>query len=426
MPVTAVIGAQWGDEAKGKIVDLLSQDAEIVARFNGGDNAGHTVINQFGTFKLRLTPNGFSNPETTSMIGSGVAVNLSTLIDEINTIQESGIQLVNRFWVSPRCNVVMPWHPLLEEIYEKAKGKSQTGTTRRGMGPVYADKVSYNGIRLADFENEEQLREKIEIQLGIKNPIFSAFQIKTFDTSTVHEEKMVEFKKIREIVREPFGLIQDALRKDSKIVLEGAQGALLDNNWGTYPFCTASNTLAGSASESLGMPPHQITNVIGVAKAYTTRVGAGPMPTELNDQIGEILLKDGSEFGTVTGRARRCGWLDLELVKFTTQLNGFTEIALTKLDVLDRLPVIKICTGYRRKEDHDRIWHYWEGDAGWLADCEPEYIDMNGWQTSIRGIRKFNQLPVNARLYIQKIEETLSVPIRYISVGPDREETIIL
>jgi len=426
MTVTAVVGTQWGDEAKGKVVDLLSQHADIVARFNGGDNAGHTVINQFGTFKLRLTPNGFYNPQTTCIIGPGVVLNLKTLIDEIEDIQQSGIELVNRLWVSPRCNVIMPWHPMLETIYEEAKGSARTGTTKRGIGPVYADKVSYNGIRLYDLADEQILAEKIRVQLAIKNPIFKSFGLEPLNLKAVLEEKLDQYAQIREVVREPFGLLHEALSNQDAILLEGAQGALLDNNWGTYPFCTASITIAGGAAAGLGIPPHSISRVIGVAKAYTTRVGAGPMPTELTDEIGETLQREGQEYGTVTKRPRRCGWFDAQLVRFTTQLNGVTELALTKLDVLDTLPTVKICVGYQRDDTAEQIWHYWEGDATWLGENQPVYIEMDGWQQPTSGVRDFAQLPPNAQGYVRKIEKLVGVPVKFVSVGPARKETIIL
>ena len=351
MSVTMVLGAQWGDEAKGKIVDLLSQDAGIVARFNGGDNAGHTVINQYGTFKLRLTPNGFSNPETICIIGPGVVLNLATLIGEIGTIKAAGIDLTDRLWISPRCHVVMPYHPMVESIYEMAKGNASTGTTGRGMGPVYADKVSYNGIRLADIADEHVFGEKLKVQLQVKNTLFKAFNLEPLDFQAVMEEKLAQFAQIKALVRETFGLMQNALSNNLPIILEGAQGSLLDNTWGTYPFCTASTTVSGGVSAGLGIAPKWISRVIGVAKAYTTRVGRGPMPTELNDATGQVLQSEGKEFGTVTGRPRRCGWFDADLVAFTSQLNGFTEIALTKLDVLDTLPKIKIGVGYHPNGD---------------------------------------------------------------------------
>jgi len=426
MSVSAVVGAQWGDEAKGKMVDLLAQEAHIVARFNGGDNAGHTVVNQYGTFKLRLTPNGFYNPDTICVIGPGVVVNMNTLASEVETIQEKGIDLTDRLWVSPRCNVVMPWHPMLETIYEKAKGRAQTGTTKRGMSPTYADKVSYNGIRLYDFSSQETLTQKIRTQLAIKNPIFEAFGLKPLNFEEILEEKINQYEGLGAFVRESFGLLHETLSKGDQILLEGAQGALLDNNWGTYPFCTASVPLSGGACAGLGLPPQTITRVVGVAKAYTTRVGAGPMPTELFDEDGRTIQDQGQEFGTVTGRARRCGWFDAELVRFTSQLNGVTELALTKLDVLDTLPVVKICVGYRSEESGEKLRHYWEGDAHWLEACEPVYIELEGWGESTKEARAFDQLPAKAQAYIRKVEELVGVRISVVSVGPARNETFSL
>jgi len=423
MTVTVVVGAQWGDEAKGKFVDVLGQNADIVARFNGGDNAGHTVVNQYGTFKVRLTPNGFSNPKTNCVIGPGVVVNLATLIEEIASIESRGIELTGRLWVSPRCNVVMPYHPMMEEIFEKAKGKAKTGTTRRGMGPVYADKVSYNGIRLADMFDMTVFAEKLAVQLALKNPVFKAFGMEPLDFDTVLGEKLKQFGKVKPVVREYFGLLQDALANDAGIVMEGAQGALLDNTWGTYPYCTASTPLSGGAAAGAGIPPAAIDQVLGIAKAYTTRVGGGPMPTELFDEDGEALRQAGAEFGTVTGRPRLCGWFDADLVRFTAQLNGFTALALTKLDVLDQLPVVKICTGYRVADDSDEH-HYWEGDARWLASVEPVYLEMEGWMASTQEVRDFKDLPHQAQAYVRKIEELVGVPVRYVSVGPQREAVI--
>jgi adenylosuccinate synthase len=425
MSVTVVIGAQWGDEAKGKVVDLLSQDADITARFNGGDNAGHTVINEYGTFKLRLTPNGFSNPKTRCIIGPGVVINLATLIKEVQMIREAGIDLRNRLWISPRCHVVMPYHPMVEAIYEMAKGDASTGTTKRGMGPVYADKVSYNGIRLVDFEDETFFREKLQIQLRVKNELLKVFGLESLDVQTVMEEKLEQYNQIQGMVRESFGLVQKALKDNKTILLEGAQGSLLDNTWGTYPYCTASTTISGGVTAGLGIAPKWINRVIGVAKAYTTRVGRGPMPTELNDDTGRILQNEGKEFGTVTGRPRRCGWFDADLVAFTAKLNGFTEIALTKLDVLDNLPKIKIGVGYRPIGQQGELAHYWEGDARWLEGYEPEYIEMEGWMQPTKDVRQFDHLPVLAQSYVHRVEELVETPISIVSVGPERNATII-
>jgi adenylosuccinate synthase len=427
MSVTAVVGSQWGDEAKGKIVDLLSKDARIVARYNGGDNAGHTVVNDYGTFKLRLTPNGFSNPQTTCVIGPGVVINLNTLGQEIVYIQEQGIDLSGRLWISPRCHVVMPYHPMLEAIYESAKGASRTGTTRRGMGPVYADKVSYNGIRLHDMEDPDVFAEKLRIQLAVKNRIFKAFEMETLNFEQVFQEKREQYQAIRPYVREPFGLLQETLQSGQTILLEGAQGTLLDTDWGTYPFSTASTTITGGSAAGLGIAPRWISRVVGVAKAYTTRVGAGPMPTELHDEAGQTLREQGKEFGTVTGRPRRCGWFDAALVGFSARLSGFSEIALSKLDVLDSLLKIKICTGYRQpsqKNEEAPLLAYWQGDARWLEACQPVYIEMDGWMQPTTSMRKFSDLPTNAQAYVRKIEELVGVPVSMVSVGPGRDEII--
>jgi adenylosuccinate synthase len=424
MSVTAVVGCQWGDEAKGKFVDYLSVNADIVARFNGGDNAGHTVVNPYGTVKLRLLPNGLFYPKTHCIVGPGVVVNLATLIQEIEFFEKAGVELQGRLWLSPRCHVVMPYHPMMEEIYEQARGQGRTGTTRRGMGPVYADKVSYNGIRLFDLQDEAVFSERLRLQLTIKNPTFQAFGLQPLDFEAVFQEKSAQFQRVRGFVRDPFGFVQETLASDGEILLEGAQGALLDNNWGTYPFCTASITLAGGAAAGLGIAPRYIQEVVGVAKAYTTRVGGGPMPTELYDEVGQIIQKEGQEFGTVTGRPRRCGWFDAEVVRFTCQLNGVTGLALTKLDVLDTLPVVKICIGYRLNEAGDRFYHYWEGDARWLEACQPVYLEMPGWMQPIREARSFEGLPPQAQAYVLKIEELINAPVRWISVGPGREQTI--
>jgi len=426
MTVTVVVGSQWGDEAKGKVVDLLSEDADIVARFNGGDNAGHTVVNQYGTFKLRLTPSGFANPNTTCIIGPGVVVNLATLIEEIDLIEARGIDITDRLWISPRCHVVMPYHPMIEEIYEDAKGEGRTGTTRRGMGPVHADKVSYNGIRLTDLVDEAVFSEKLRVQLAVKNAIFKTFDMDVLDMQAVLQEKLAQFSRLRQMVRDPFGLLQAALRGGANIVLEGAQGALLDNDWGTYPFCTASNTLAGGSAAGLGIAPRWVTRVVGVAKAYTSRVGRGPMPTELLDETGDLIRTEGKEFGTVTGRPRRCGWFDAELVRFTAQLNGLTEVALTKLDVLDKLPVIRVCVSYCHETDQGEAVpaHYWQCDASRLEICQPTYIEMDGWMQPTREVRHFDHLPSQAQAYVRRIEELIGVPVSILSVGPDREAII--
>jgi adenylosuccinate synthase len=351
-------------------------------------------------------------------------VNLATLINEIKMIKDAGIDLGERLWISPRCHVVMPYHPMVESIYEMAKGAGSTGTTGRGMGPVYADKVSYNGIRLIDMADKDTFRQKLQVQLKVKNSLFQAFNLGPLELEAVMEEKLEQYSVIKSMVRESFGLVQKALAEDANIVLEGAQGSLLDNTWGTYPYCTASTTVAGGVTGGLGIAPKWVRRVIGVAKAYTTRVGRGPMPTELKDDTGTILRNEGKEFGTVTGRPRRCGWFDADLVAFTARLNGFTEIALTKLDVLDSLPKIKIGVGYHQGGSKGGLSHYWEGDAHWLEGCEPEYIEIDGWMQPTKQARKFIDLPRQAQDYIHRIQELVGTPVTLVSVGPERQASI--
>jgi adenylosuccinate synthase len=294
------------------------------------------------------------------------------------------------------------------------------------MGPVYADKVSYNAIRLADLFDANVFAEKLAVQLKVKNALFEVFGLAALDAQKVMDEKLAQFEQIRSMVREPFGILQSALRRDAMILLEGAQGTLLDNDWGTYPYCTASTTIAGGACGGLGIAPRWISRVIGVAKAYTTRVGSGPFPSELVDETGEAIRKAGAEYGTVTGRPRRCGWFDAELLRFSAQLSGFTEIALTKLDVLDGLPRIKIGVGYKLRgtSDDSLLAHYWEGDARWLEGYEPVYIEVDGWMQSTKEVRQFDRLPAQAQAYVRKVEEYLETRVSLVSTGPGREEII--
>ncbi len=425
MPVTVVIGTQWGDEAKGKISDVLAEDADIVARFNGGDNAGHTVVNQFGTFKQRLIPSGIFNDKTISVVGPGVVLNLNTITTEIADLNSRGIDINDRLWVSPRCQIVMPYHKLIEELTEKAKGDLKTGTTKRGMSPVYADKVSYNGIRLFDLMDKEKAYKKIKTQLAIKNPTLEAFGFEPLRAEDFVEEALEKFELIRHVVREAFELMHNALIDQSNVLVEGAQSTLLDNTWGTYPYCTSSTTVVGGITAGLGIAPKWVNRVIGVAKAYMGRVGNGPFPTELLDETGDHIREEGQEYGTVTRRPRRCGWFDAELVRFSSMLNGVSEIALTKLDVLDKLPEIKYSTHYEIGEDNQTL-RYWEGDADKLFECDPVYETSEGWLEATSEIREFENLPENAKEYIEKLEMLMGCPISMVSVGPSREETIII
>lgn len=422
MAVSVVIGSQWGDEGKGKVIDFLSPSVDFVVRFHGGNNAGHTVKNRFGTFPLHLIPSGIFSSKTKSCISHGVVLDLDVLCAEIDLVSKAGISLINRLFISPRCHIIMPYHKNLERIYEDAKGKGKTGTTGRGIGPVYADKVSYNGIRLSDLLDKKLFSEKLAVQLAMKNKIIQAFSGKPLRQKVIEDHYFALIEKLRPYIVEPYPLLHKALKHDRAILLEGAHGVFLDTDWGTYPFVTASTVLSGGITAGAGLPPASIRHVIGVVKAYTTRVGAGPFPTELLDGTGERLQEVGREFGTTTGRSRRCGWLDLELIRFAAEVNGFTSLAVTKLDVLDGFSEIKICTGYSLRGQ--RV-SYYDGDSAFLASVKPVYKIMKGWKVSTKGITSFEKLPVQAKRYINEIERQTGIPVTYISTGPDRKETII-
>jgi adenylosuccinate synthase len=419
MTVTAVIGSQWGDEGKGKVVDYLSEQADYVARFNGGNNAGHTVINQFGTFKIHLVPSGIFAQNTVGLIGGGVVIDPAVLLEEIDMLNKAGVGVEGRLWISPRAHLIMPYHKMLDGLYEEAKGAGATGTTRRGIGPVFADKVSYNGIRWSDFASE-MFESRLKVQLELKNKIIVALGGQSLGYEEVRDQYGEYYERLRPYIRELFGLVQDGLKANKNFLLEQAMGTFLDTDWGTYPFVTASTTIPSAASAGLGIPPRHITNVVGVTKAYTTRVGAGPLPTEIHDVNSEV-YKRFAETAATTGRTRRVGWLDLELVRTAVQLSGVTELCLTKLDVLSGLEEIQVCTGYKVNGQSVR---YADLDAYGLDGIEIEYITINGWQEDISQARSFDALPLRAQEYIRMIEAATEAPVRWIGVGPEREATI--
>lgn len=422
MAVVIVIGSQWGDEGKGKIIDFLAEKSDFIVRFHGGNNAGHTVINQYGKFPMHLIPSGIFAKNIKACITNGVVLDLEVLTAEIEMLKNAGVVLEGRLFISPRCHLILPYHKILDKLYEEAKGKAKTGTTGRGIGPAHADKVSYNGIRLFDLIEEKQFSEKLGIQVSIKNKIIQTFSGDTLDQSQIEQAFFLLREKILPFVKEPYPLLIDAMRNKKNILFEGAHGVFLDNDWGTYPFVTASTILAGGINSSSGMPAQEIKEVVGVVKAYTTRVGAGPFPTELFDEDGELLRKDGGEFGTTTGRPRRCGWFDAELVRFAAQINGFTKIALTKLDVLDNFSEIKICIGYEM--DGKKV-NYYDGDAVFLTKVKPVYKTLKGWKGSTRGVTKFDKLPIEAKEYVREIEKQVGASVAYISTGPERKEIIV-
>lgn len=419
--VTAVIGSQWGDEGKGKIVDYLSQSSDYVIRFNGGNNAGHTVINKYGKFGMHLIPAGIFNKKTKTIISNGVVIDPQVLASEIEMLKKAGIKLSGRLIISPRCHLIMPYHKLLDKALEEAKGKDKIGTTGRGIGPCYADKVSYNGIRIIDLFNKKTFVKKLKTQLLVKNRILKTFGIKPLSVKKIEKEYFSLFKDIKPYVNETFPIVQKALEQNKNIMLEGANGSLLDNDWGTYPFVTASTTTTGGGAAGSGIPPSKIQNIIGVVKAYQTRVGQGPMPTEQLNADGEKLQLEGNEFGTTTGRKRRCGWLDLELLNFTAKVNGFTELAITKLDVLDNFDTIKICTHYSK---NGKEISFPSNDADLLWNVKPVYKTLPGWKSSTKGVSKFSDLPKNARKFVKTIEDLVGVKTTFISTGDKRNEII--
>ncbi len=422
MAVTVVIGCQWGDEGKGKIIDFLSSKADFVVRSHGGNNAGHTVINQYGRFPMHLIPSGIFAKNAKACITNGVVLDPEVLVSEIELLNKAGFKLYGRLFISPRCHIIMPYHKILDKLYEESKGVGKIGTTGRGIGPVYADKVSYNGIRLFDLLNPQQFNEKLTTQLLLKNKIIQALGAKPLKKEDIYNSYHKFIKKIRKYIQEPYPLLVQAIKTKKSIIFEGAHGVLLDNDWGTYPFVTASTVLSGGINAGSGMPTKHVNEIVGVVKAYATRVGAGPFPTELLDETGVALRKAGAEFGTTTGRPRRCGWLDIELTRFAVQLCGFTKLALTKLDVLDSFAEIKICTGY---EIGKKKVYYYDGDAVFLTTVRPVYKNMKGWLKSTKGITRYAQLPGNARRYIEEIEKQAGAAIGYISTGPERNEIIV-
>ncbi len=419
MTVIAVIGSQWGDEGKGKVVDFLAERADYVARFNGGNNAGHTVINEFGTFKIHLVPSGIFAQNTTGLIGGGVVIDPAVLLEEIEMLNKAGVNVDGRLWVSPRSHIIMPYHKILDGLYEEAKGAGATGTTRRGIGPVFADKVSYNGIRWTDFASDA-FEKRLEVQLTLKNKIIVALGGEALKFEVVRDEYRGYYVKLKPYFKELFSLVQDGIKTDKTFLLEQAMGTFLDTDWGTYPFVTASTTIPSAASAGLGIPPKYINNVVGVTKAYTTRVGSGPLPTEIHETESEVYKKFG-EVAATTGRIRRVGWIDLEIIKTAVQLSGMTEICLTKLDVLSGLNQIKVCTGYKMNGETVR---YADVDAYGLDKVECVYQTVPGWNEDISKAKSFEELPVNAQKYVKMIEDAAGIPVKWIGVGPARDETI--
>jgi len=422
MPAIAVIGAQWGDEGKGKIVDLLAEKANMVVRFSGGNNAGHTVVNPYGEFHMHLVPSGIFYRDVTCIIGNGVVVDPAVLLEEIEELRKRGVA-VDRLFVSDRAHLIMPYHILLDGLEEASRGGSALGTTRKGIGPAYVDKAGRLGIRTGDLMDKEAFRDRLSFVLEQKNRILTrVYEAQPLSLEDVCDKYCHYGEILAPFIRETDLMVQEALEKKEMVLLEGAQGTMLDIDFGTYPYVTSTSTMAGGACSGLGLSPAMIGRIIGVSKAYTTRVGSGPMPTELSDETGELIRERAHEYGTTTGRPRRCGWYDAVVGHFSTRINGFSGFALTRLDVLDTLPSLKICTAYKLE---GKTLKSPPSNSWLLAKCEPIYEELPGWQTDISEIRRFKDLPKEARSYVRRLEELIACRASIISVGPRREQTII-
>ncbi|MCS7082097.1 MAG: adenylosuccinate synthase [Bacteroidetes bacterium] len=422
MSATVLIGAQWGDEGKGKIVDLLSPEFDIVARYQGGANAGHTVIFGDQTVVLHQIPSGIFHPHVRCVIGNGVVIDPAALLEEIQTLESLGVRTLGRLFISHMAHLIMPYHKLLDEVGEEVRGPERVGTTGRGIGPAYVDKFARTGIRVVDLLDRDVLCRKLRANLEAKNELLRRlYGREPLDVEAIIEQYVAFDRMIDPYVTNTVELLNDALEQGQRLLLEGAQGALLDVDFGTYPFVTASHPTAGGACTGLGIPPTAIRRVIGVIKAYTTRVGNGPFPTEIRGELGERLRQWGSEYGATTGRPRRTGWLDLVSLRHAVRVNGIQEIALTKLDVLDPLAEIPVCVAYRIGNKTTTVFPV---DVQTLERVEPVYEVLPGWQTSTAGVTNVTALPDRARAYVAFISDWLRLPVRWISTGPKREQTI--
>ncbi|ENO18111.1 adenylosuccinate synthase [Schaalia cardiffensis F0333] len=421
MPAVIVLGAQWGDEGKGKATDQLGQNTDYVVKFNGGNNAGHTVVIDGEKYALHLLPAGILSEGVTPIIGNGVVVDIEVMFQEIDEMASRGVDC-SRLKVSSNAHIIPSYNRLMDQANERARGKNQIGTTGRGIGPTYADKMNRIGIRIQDLFDPEGLAEKVEAALAPKNEIFAAVGMETLNPEVVTEELLAYADRIRPMMCDVSLEVNEALDRGDTVLFEGGQATMLDIDHGTYPFVTSSNPTAGGALTGAGVGPTRIDRVIGVAKAYTTRVGEGPFPTELDDEVGEALRIKGGEFGVTTGRARRTGWFDAVVVRYATRINGLTDICLTKLDVLSGYPLIPVCVAY--EIDGVRAEEMPLDQAG-FAKAVPVYEELPGWDEDISGCRTFEELPANAQAYIARLEELSKCRIQSIGVGPGREATIV-
>jgi adenylosuccinate synthase len=414
----AVLGAQWGDEGKGKIVDLLTPGFSIVARYQGGHNAGHTVYANGRKFVLRLLPSGILHPGITCVIGNGLVVDPQALFGEIDELAAAGIDVGDRLMISDKAHLILPYHRELDLLSEARRGERKIGTTSRGIGPAYEDKIARRGVRVGDLANRSSLADAVEHNVAARNRLIAE---STMDAQQVLADLERAWVRMRPWVADASLFLARAREDGRSIMFEGAQGTLLDIDHGTYPYVTSSNATIGGVCTGLGVPPRAIDRVLGVAKAYTTRVGEGPLPTELTGEMGDRLRESGQEFGAVTGRPRRCGWFDAVAVRYASRINGLDALALTKLDVLDGLPDLQVCTAYRCR---GKVLTEMPGELSELAACEPVYETLPGWTEPTRGVREYSDLPREARAYVARLEEITGVPAAIVSTGSGREETI--
>ena len=422
MANTVLVGAQWGDEGKGKIIDFLTETADVVVRSQGGNNAGHTVITGDKKYVLHLIPSGILRPDKVCVIGNGVVIDPVSLVGEIEGLQAVGIEVGDNLLISDCAHLVLPYHRLLDEARELAKGKNKIGTTKRGIGPAYGDKIARIGLRLGDLMQPALFSEKLAARIAENNVLLETLGVKPLCFEEVNEAYLAAGEKLRRYVTNTVVYLHNVLKNKKEMLFEGAQGTFLDIDHGTYPYVTSSNTTAGGASTGSGVPPHRIDTVLGVMKAYTTRVGEGPFPTE-NAAISDMLHGMGREFGATTGRARRCGWFDSVATRFAAMVNGIDEIAITNLDGLDTLETIKICVAYKLGDQQLEVL---PSDFRQLSECEPVYIEFPGWKVDTSAARTFEDLPENARNYVLKLAELTGGKLKIASVGPHRDQTILL
>ena len=421
MSATVILGAQWGDEGKGKITDLYSQDADVVVRYQGGNNAGHTIVVDGERFALSLIPSGVLYPQVTPIIGNGTVVDPAVLLEEMETLRSRGID-PDRVRVSGNAHVIMPYHRKLDAVLERFLGEQQIGTTKRGIGPAYMDKYSRHGIRMQDLFDPKIFRSKLKTNLKDKNKqLTKVYNQLPMDPDEIYDEYLGYADRLLAYVTDTSLLVWEAIHEGKNVLFEGAQGTLLDIDHGTYPFVTSSNPTAGGASTGSGIGPRDIDRVIGVTKAYISRVGTGPFPTELHDETGDALIDIGGEYGVVTGRRRRCGWLDAVALRYSARVNGLSEIALTKLDILSHFDTIKIAIAY---DSLGERYPEFPRQQRVLYDCTPVYEELAGWGTDISDVREFENLPEAAQRYVERVEELAGVPITSVGVGPGRDATV--